>query len=106
MAIKLGCPYYCRVTLTSQARVATDRPGRYIKQLCDHLGRKIDTEYDDTRGRVTLAAGTCVLTAEDGALLMRASADDAESLARLEDVVGRHLERFGTRDELTVTWVR
>jgi hypothetical protein len=31
-------------------------------------------------------------------------APDAESLARIEDVLGRHLARFGQRQELTVTW--
>ena len=29
--------------------------------------------------------------------------DDAD---RLEDVVGRHLVRFGSRDELVVRWTR
>jgi hypothetical protein len=27
-------------------------------------------------------------------------------LARVEDVLGRHLERFGQRNELVVSWVR
>ena len=39
-------------------------------------------------------------------LLLEASAADADSLAAVEDVLGRHLERFGARRELTVTWRR
>ncbi len=31
---------------------------------------------------------------------------DAAELPVLEDVVGRHLVRFGSRDELQVRWVR
>ena len=30
----------------------------------------------------------------------------ATDVGTYEDVVGRHLERFGERDELTVEWVR
>ncbi len=38
-----------------------------------------------------------------GDLAIVAAADD---LPRLEDVLARHLERFGDRDELCVTWTR
>jgi hypothetical protein len=49
--------------------------------------------------------GTGTLTATEGALLL-AVETDAEHLAVLEDVVGRHLVRFGTKDELVVEWRR
>ena len=39
-------------------------------------------------------------------LIIEASAVDADSLALVEDVLGRHLERFGARRELTVSWQR
>ena len=35
---------------------------------------------------------------------MRANAEDAETLDRVKDVTGRHLERFGEKDGLSVTW--
>lgn len=41
----------------------------------------------------------------DGALLLALQADP-ENLDRMEGVVGSHLVRFGTRDELVVEWVR
>jgi uncharacterized protein len=51
------------------------------------------------------AMGRCELDATHaGVLRMRAQAADAESLARTEQVVGSHLERFGRRDELSVSW--
>ena len=37
---------------------------------------------------------------------MEAIAVDVEALAVVEDVLGRHLERFGARRELTVSWQR
>ena len=41
----------------------------------------------------------------DGVLLLSVTGPD-DSIARLEDVVGRHLVRFGAKDELVVTWAR
>ncbi|MGW6914095.1 DUF2218 domain-containing protein [Kitasatospora sp. NPDC054939] len=91
----------------SEARVATDRPARYAKQLAAHMGRKIEAHWSEETGRGTLTfgAGTATLTAEPGALLL-AVEGDAEHLPGLEDVVGRHLVRFGSRDELVVAWQR
>ncbi|GAA2155396.1 DUF2218 domain-containing protein [Kitasatospora kazusensis] len=91
----------------SQARVATDRPARYGKQLAAHLGRKIEAAWseEDGRGELTFRAGTGTLVAEPGALLLTVEGA-AEDLPMLEDVVGRHLVRFGARDELVVEWQR
>ncbi|WP_051943539.1 DUF2218 domain-containing protein [Streptacidiphilus rugosus] len=91
----------------SQARVVTDRPHRYAKQLAAHLGRKVETNWDSETGlgSLTFGAGTGAMTATDGALLLVVEGD-AENLDRLEDVVGRHLVRFGAKDELVVEWHR
>jgi uncharacterized protein len=101
---------------TSSATVITDRPGRYGKQLASHLGRRVSSSWDDDAGigEVTLPFGRAELTAQDGALhLFVQGSPDAEpelqggaGLDRLEDVVGRHLVRFGTKDELVVQWQR
>jgi len=95
--------------LTSTALVATDAPGRYAKQLLSHLGRKNTVEpLDDAPegGRLVFAYGSATLRPGDGQLRLEASAPDDEGLAHVEDVVKRHLERFGTRAELTVEWER
>ncbi|MFI5534559.1 DUF2218 domain-containing protein [Kitasatospora sp. NPDC051853] len=91
----------------SQARVLTDRPSRYGKQLAAHMGRKIQADWSEEsgRGELVFTAGTATLTAEEGALLLVVEGAE-ESLPQLEDVVGRHLVRFGTRDELVVAWQR
>jgi uncharacterized protein len=93
--------------LGSRADVPTDAPARYAKQLVSHLGRKVPvtedaegtwtTVLDDARGRITVG---------DGVLGLRAEAPEEEALARVEHVLGSHLERFGTRAGLTVTWRR
>ncbi|MGW0332869.1 DUF2218 domain-containing protein [Streptomyces sp. NPDC003011] len=91
----------------SEARVATDRPHRYAKQLASHLGRRSETSWDEDsgEGKLVFQDGTGALTATEGALLLSVESQ-AEHLDRLEDVVGRHLVRFGTKDELVVEWRR
>ncbi len=90
---------------TSSAHVATDRPARYAKQLVSHMTRRASGEWDEDAGTgwLQFGAGRATLRAREGALDLRVDGDD---LAQLEDVVGRHLVRFGARDELVVTWQR
>ncbi|MDN5797793.1 MAG: DUF2218 domain-containing protein [Intrasporangium sp.] len=90
----------------SRADVATGKPARYAKQLASHLGRKVPAEPTETGHRITIAGGVCELEVhEDTSLLvLLASAPDAESLTRVQDVVGRHLVGFGARDGLVVEW--
>ena len=65
-------------------------------------------ELSETQGRIDFPMGVCTLDAAalPGTLLMRATAADEDSLAKLEEVVGRHLERFAFREPLTVHWER
>lgn len=91
----------------STAFVATEAAERYARQLASHLGRRLTVEELPGGVRhLAFAKGTATLTPEPERLVMRAEAEDAESLAVVEDVVGRHLERFGRRAELIVTWRR
>ena len=92
---------------SSRAVVPTDASVRYAKQLLAHLGRKTPVEHVDgapDAGRLVFAYGIGTVRPEDGRLVLEAVADDEEALARVQDVLGRHLERFGARRELTVRW--
>lgn len=92
--------------LETTARVATDRPARYGKQLTSHMSRKCATTWDDADGgTIEFTGGTATLTCTDDSLDIRLTAD-ADKLDLLEDVVGRHLVRFATKDTLIVPWVR
>ncbi|GHF21857.1 hypothetical protein GCM10018789_59860 [Streptomyces werraensis] len=118
--------------LSTQAHVATDRPSRYLVQLCKHFARKgrhlshrprahlgqdaqslremraaaegARVDWNDTEGSVYLPWGAVILHSTPGVLVLRAEATDKESLRRLEELVTGHLERFGRRDGLQVTW--
>ena len=90
----------------SRAEVATDAPGRYAKQLVSHLGRKVPFTEDGNSWAADIQGATARITVRDGVLVLQAEAPDVELLARIEHALGSHLERFGQRNQLTVTWQR
>ncbi|MBF6340977.1 DUF2218 domain-containing protein [Nocardia abscessus] len=92
---------------SSYSVVRTDRPERYGKQLVAHLGRRNGGEWsaEDSSGWIDLDTGRATVTARPGELSLRIEAA-AEDLPQLEDVLARHLVRFGERDGLSVTWQR
>ena len=95
------------MTSRSEALVVTDRPARYGKQLVAHLGRRNSGDWSDRdqRGWIEFADGRAELSCASDGLHLSIQGNPTD-LARLEDVVGRHLVRFGTRDELHVRWSR
>ena len=91
---------------SSRADVSTAVPGRYAKQLVSHLGRKVHFVEDQGTWTATVDGTVARITVADGALVLQAEAPDVDSLARIEDALGGHLERFGQRSQLVVTWQR
>jgi uncharacterized protein len=93
------------MSVTATSRVATERGERYRKQLASHFGNKIEVAEESSGTMLKWGfGGTTTLTVEPGALVLRADAEDAETLDRVKEVTGRHLERFGEKDGLVVTW--
>ncbi|HYB26641.1 MAG TPA: DUF2218 domain-containing protein [Solirubrobacteraceae bacterium] len=90
--------------ITSHAEVVTDKPVAYMRQLCKHFGHKTDASFGDDAGYIQFDFGRCELHAVDGTLRLDVAAADTEQHERMERVVGSHLERFGRRDGLAVTW--
>jgi hypothetical protein len=94
----------------SQAKVSTDKPARYGKQLSSHLGRRCTVTEESDGIRIALPAdggsGSCLLVNEPDALALHAEAENADVLDRVQDVIGRHLERFGQREDLKVNWTK
>ena len=93
---------------TSTARVVTDRPARYGKQLAGHMGRKITAVWDEEGATGSLefnregpTTGIVELSCDGDALVLRLSTTE-EHLERLEEVVGVHLARFGAKQGMMV----
>jgi hypothetical protein len=91
--------------MPSTGRTRTDRGARYGKQLAAHLGRRHGSEWSEEEGSgtITFGEGTAVLRTSPDELVITVTGAD---LDQLEDVVERHLVRFGERDELSIQWTR
>lgn len=92
--------------LRSSADVLTDAPDRYAKQLVAHLGRKITFNTEGPASTATIGGATAQVMSGEGVLRMLVTGSDEPSVARAEEVLGMHLERFGQRQQLTVAWTR
>lgn len=98
--------------LITEADVVTDRPGRYLVQLCRHVSlvaraspqMRARVEWSDDHGVIDVGWGRCTLLAAPGVLTLRAEAGDEASLRQLQQRVGCRLEQVGIRDRLTVAW--
>lgn len=91
-------------TLTSRSTLATPNASRYLQQLCKHFEHKLPVSYDASTGSIAFASGVCALTADADALTMVVTPTSPDTLAQVQDVVARHLVRFGFREDLTVVW--
>lgn len=120
--------------LTAEAHIETERPSRYLVQLCRHFNNKgrhlghrprahqggdaqalremqavaaqAHVEWSDTHGSVSLPWGQCIMQATPNVLTLRIEAADEENLRRLQDLLAGHVERFGRRDRLKANWQR
>jgi hypothetical protein len=90
----------------SRADVPTYSPARYAKQLVAHLGRKITFTTEGTTSTAAFGDTIGQVVVGDGVLTLLVSGPDADGVARVEAVLGSHLERFGQRNELAVRWTR
>ena len=93
-------------TIRSRADVTTGAPARYAKQLTSHLGRKVPFTGDATAATAAIGGASAGVVVGEGVLTLLAAGDDEESVARVEWVLGSHLERFAQREGLTVRWLR
>jgi hypothetical protein len=85
--------------------MSTERPERYAKQLAGHWASK--TEQTDAEGAtvLTFEAGSVVsLRPAEGGLHVEVTVPEGEDVDTFARVVAEHLQRFGQRDELQVTW--
>ena len=111
---------------SAEAHVQTSSAGRYLARLCQHAGKMgqpqrhrprahgssggppevLHTECSETAGSIVLSWGRCSLQAGPGSLTLRADAADEESLTRIQHMIAGRLEKFGRRENLSVTWHR
>jgi uncharacterized protein len=86
------------------AAVATPTPARYAKQLASHFGRRCEIREEPDGVRIVFGDGSCLVRPGEDALDLVVTAPSRPEVDRLTQVVGSHLQRFGQRNELSVTW--
>jgi len=82
----------------SMAIVPTAHASRYLQQLCKHWSHKFDVTFDAISGHVPLPSGNADLAAGDMALTVLCEVPEGGDLARLQQVVADHLQRFAFRE--------
>lgn len=121
-------PHKGRPMLTAEARVHSERPSRYIHQLCRHAqqiqrlrdrGRLLHArgfaqpppevkhvEWSEASGTVSFGWGHCVMEAGPTTLTLHAEATDEANLQWIQGIIARDIERFGKREHVKVDWHR
>lgn len=88
-----------------EARVSTLKADRYANRLCKHFAHEIYAEWTHPKGVAEFPElGICRMTARPDELVLEVEATDPEKLGKVQDIIARHLERFGARDGLAVDW--
>jgi hypothetical protein len=105
--------------LTTESRIETTNATGLLTHLCRHATKMgehghlrdkharpdvLGVEFSDTHGTLDLSWGRCVLDADEGTLTVRVEAATEDHLRGIQDIVTADLERFGRRENLTVTW--
>jgi uncharacterized protein len=92
------------LTMINQATVNTEKAERLMKALCNHFARKTNASYEGEKGIVDFGDGRCDLTASATTLTLLVEAATVENLARIQHVVGDHLQRFTPEEPLEIEW--
>ncbi|HVI86994.1 MAG TPA: DUF2218 domain-containing protein, partial [Dongiaceae bacterium] len=64
------------------------------------------SSLEGDHGWIAFDFGRCHLAATEDELSLHNTAMTAEALARLEQVIASHLERFAFRETLAIAWQR
>jgi len=90
--------------LRSRAEIVSPQAGKYLQQLCKHFQHKLPVVLAEASGQIAFDVGDCQLTCVGERLDMVVTAASEADLARLQDVVARHLLRFAFRETLQIDW--
>jgi hypothetical protein len=89
---------------TSQVTLTTAKAANYAAQLAKHFGHKIKVEDQDGLTVFHFTAGRATAKAAPTDLTLTVQADTVEKRARVQEILGSHLERFAFREDLRVIW--
>ena len=88
----------------SEANVRTPHAQHHLARLCEHFATTIAVKSIPGDALIDFTFGSCRLAATDDQLLIQVDGLDEICRARIEYLIGEHLERIGDRECLTVDW--
>lgn len=92
--------------METRATITIARPGRYAKQLANHLSHKIESTPTDTGWDLVLSQGSASIVVTESTIVFSTSAATAVDTAFIQDVLVRHLKKFAAKEgELSIEWV-
>ncbi|MFK3890139.1 DUF2218 domain-containing protein [Sphingomonas sp. NPDC079357] len=88
------------------ARVPTHSASRYLQQLAKHWSHKMEVSFSEQEATIAFPDGaTLELRADSETLDVRLVVPEDGDVARMEEVVASHLNRFAFREApLTFDW--
>jgi len=94
------------MTKSASALVSTGNGSRYLQQLCKHWSHRLNVNFDAIHGEISFPNGaSAVMDAEVDGIRIYVHAPDLELLARTQDIIQVHLDRFAFREApLLFSW--
>jgi uncharacterized protein len=92
------------IATSSIGEVQTPRAAIYLKHLCKHFSEEIPVEYSETEGFAHFPFGECRLLAKAQTLTFHCEAKDAAALAKMQDVIDKHIVMFTKRNPIILAW--
>ena len=92
--------------MNASASIPTPNARRYLGQFVKHFAHKLPfvRHESNEHGEVEFPLGLCTLDADAARLSIIVNAGTPDVVARLKDVVDRHLLRFAFREDLAIDW--
>ncbi len=86
--------------LTASSQFKTEKPSKYLAQLCKHFADKVEVSYTEQKGEVTFPFGTALLHNKIDHLEFHVEAPTQEELSQCQSIIESHIVRFAFREKL------
>lgn len=91
--------------LRSSSQFETEKPGKYLIQLCKHFAHKVEVSYTEESGKVNFPCGTAHLENKIDRLEFSVEAQSEKDLQICQAILENHIVRFAFRENLeSLTW--
>jgi hypothetical protein len=75
-----------------------------MKRLAKHFEHRVTVECQERNASVAFPNAPCTLQASDTHLDIRIETDDAAVLARIQEVVSKHLKQVASQETFDIEW--